>query len=399
MEKFEYFEPINSLDDGQLRELLHTAQREEIRKNQKLEAYDERNWFVYLLEGELRLRAPKGENQRIDCMSPRACKPLFSDPNSHEIAVFLANSEVIRFDRNRFTQIINAAGKVEVVDIDVGDVEAGIIRRLFRDYHNGAIAVPSLPELALRVRKLAEDPDPDPRELARLIEHDPPMAGKLLAAANSALVRGRMEICTVPDALVRMGMKSATNLVVSAAMSELFEFSDPLLKSVASVVWNEAVRVGAYARVLAPRFKGSPDRDKSFMLGLLHNIGSASLLAYLEKLSTEVSREAIHHTLDKLRSLISTLVLEKWRMDDDFTTVAGEIGEPQTLHHESSVNLINLARHQAQVATAEVPPTLSVTEMPAYKLLDEPLPVHESGLLELLIDNEEVSALTGVLGQ
>ena len=79
-------------------------------------------------------------------------------------------------------------------------------------------------------------------DLADLIEQDPSLAGKLIAAANSALIRGRTEICSAEEALLRMGITRACTVVISLAVQEMVTHVYPLKQ------YQEALRTAGNRR-------------------------------------------------------------------------------------------------------------------------------------------------------
>jgi len=68
--------------------------------------------------------------------------------------------------------------------------ESRLSFQLYDDLKNDQAILPSLPDLALRIRRAIDDDVSDARQVARLVESDPAMAAKLLKVANSALYGG-----------------------------------------------------------------------------------------------------------------------------------------------------------------------------------------------------------------
>lgn len=71
----------------------------------------------------------------------------------------------------------------------------------------------TLPEVAVRMVEIAQQPDPDYAEVARIVRTDPAISAKILKTANSALFAFRQRIETIEDALLKLGMSTLRTLV------------------------------------------------------------------------------------------------------------------------------------------------------------------------------------------
>ena len=89
--------------------------------------------------------------------------------------------------------------------------ESKLTFQLYQDLKNDEAMLPSLPDLALRIRKAIDDDVSDARTIALLVESDPAMAAKVLKAANSALYGGLGSIETTSAAVVRLDLPEATS--------------------------------------------------------------------------------------------------------------------------------------------------------------------------------------------
>ncbi|MEM9533311.1 MAG: HDOD domain-containing protein [Pseudomonadota bacterium] len=383
---------ISTLPDERRLELVNSGKRAVLSRGSRIQAHEERNWHLYLVDGKVTVKTPGGDNQTYDDLAERAMQPVFSDPRSKQTAIFTTESLVIRFDRKQMEQATEAsAGQVEVCDVDIDATGAELMRHIFADFHDGKIPVPSMPEVAVKVQALLKQEDVGIPDLAKLIEQDPSLTGKLLAAANSAGVRGQMEIVAVKEALVRMGLSRAANTVIAIAIKELFEFSKGELREAGDAVWQRATYAATACRILAGVMGGKPlDQEKAFLIGLLHNVGCASLLAYMENCDSTLSSEVVKRTLADLRNVATTLVLEKWNMDDDFMACCDQTCS-QTHPYRA---LLELALHQTDLAIEQAIRT-DLLNLPGFQRLAANDQINVDGRLEFLEKHPEISALTG----
>ncbi len=395
--------PLDSLSRSRLARLMAKAQPVEIPSRTKLSSLQERNWFVYLLDGTAKLKSPRGKTEKIRAASDRARRPIFTDQTVTETAIVVARSKLIKVDKHRFAMLVEeqeAADNeaIRVSEVGVVEVEANIMRRLFEDYREHRLPVPSIPEVALRVREIAADPDASIADLTSLLETDPPIAGKLVAAANSALTGGAMAITTLRDSVVRLGMKQSCHLATSLAMKELFKFSNPDLRDTIRKIWRHSVHVAAAARILASRSQPPLDGDHAFLMGLLHAIGAVSLLSYFDEYKPVTGSLAMVSSINKLGNMVSGMVLQRWGMGDAFVEVAELAGRWEVASEQSPyADLINVVKHQvwrSEDPERQLPPLETIASYHGF----EHEAIDADGRLSVLVDNPKIDAVLEILG-
>ncbi|MCA9051936.1 MAG: HDOD domain-containing protein [Planctomycetaceae bacterium] len=140
--------------------------------------------------------------------------------------------------------------------------------------------VPSLPEVALRVIQIAQQPDPDTRELIRTIRTDPAIAGRVLKFANSALFGLRNRPSSIEAAVPMLGTTLVRTLVLGftlARQTKTTEALQPWFRQ----LWRESLFQAAAAEYLAER-SGSADAPTWFLGALLQDVGQLALLNAFE---------------------------------------------------------------------------------------------------------------------
>ena len=71
---------------------------------------------------------------------------------------------------------------------------------------NDQLVLPTLPEVALKVREVADDPNADIDKLVNVIGNDAAMSARLIRVANSPLLRASRPIEDLRAALMRLGI-------------------------------------------------------------------------------------------------------------------------------------------------------------------------------------------------
>ena len=134
--------------------------------------------------------------------------------------------------------------------------------------------LPSPGGVALRLLDLASREDVTAGELARVLQGDPSLAGRILKVANSAS-NGSRAVVSIGDAVVRIGFRSVRQLAMGFSLLERcqsgacegFDYPRYWSRSLATAVAAE--RIGRDARTIPA--------DECFTLGLLHDVGSLAL--------------------------------------------------------------------------------------------------------------------------
>lgn len=193
-------------------------------------------------------------------------------------------------------------------------------RGLFDDLEADIVAdrlkLPSLPDLAMRIRAAVSKPACDNRRVAELLAADPAAAAKILKIANSPLWRGSAPVTRLRDAVNRIGLYTVSELVVCFSLKDLFEASSPSLRERFAEVVGESVHIGAAASVIAERVAAG-SAEQALVAGLLSNIGAFPLL---ERLATqaELLREAgwVERALAAYAPRIGRLICRNWNLGE-----------------------------------------------------------------------------------
>ncbi|MCP4725875.1 MAG: HDOD domain-containing protein [bacterium] len=132
--------------------------------------------------------------------------------------------------------------------------------------------LPFLPDNVQKIEKKLNDPKSNISDIARIIEIDPTLAGKVLTLANSAYYsRGVKSVTTLQSALSKLGLKEVVKLVYSIELTRLF-VDNKVLDS--SKFWKHSLAVANVSQILGIKADINQDtRDLAYLAGLMHDIG------------------------------------------------------------------------------------------------------------------------------
>jgi len=186
------------------------------------------------------------------------------------------------------------------------------------------ITLPTLPEVALKVRDAVEQENVTAHEIADMVATDAALSARLLQVANSPLYRGRVPIESIQMAITRLGYKLVRSLVVSLAMKQIFQATSDTLDTRLRSMWEQSVEVAAISRVLSQNIPHL-DREQAMLAGLIHNIGSLPILTWADSYTDLMEDEvALDELVRELTPPIGKQILTLWEFPESLIKVAEE---------------------------------------------------------------------------
>jgi HD-like signal output (HDOD) protein len=150
----------------------------------------------------------------------------------------------------------------------------------------------TLPEVALRIATMVDDPTSSAAEIGREISHDAALTTRLLRIANSPAFGQHGKITTISRAITVLGVRQVRNLTVGLTAIRTFDGIGNELVTMASF-WRHSVLCAVAAGQIAARRERGRD-ESPFVAGLLHDIGQLVLYSRAPALA----RRALLMSLD-----------------------------------------------------------------------------------------------------
>jgi HD-like signal output (HDOD) protein len=200
--------------------------------------------------------------------------------------------------------------------------------------------MPALPDTAVRAVELANDPDCQMPQFARLIEGDAAIATAILRVANSAFYAGGMPAVKLQQAVVRLGVRPCQNLIVAIGMRTLFRQLSAGARARCETLWHHAYVVASICRQINRSFRLGFDGEE-FSAGLLHDLGRI-LLLLADPSCFELARAMDFHEEDVLDR-------ERQAIGIDHCALGAWFGE----HSKLPAALIQVIRHHHEPVVSE----------------------------------------------
>ncbi len=206
--------------------------------------------------------------------------------------------------------------------------------------------LPTLPEVAFQLVKIASQEDPDYREVSRIVRSDPVVSGKILKMANSALFGFRHRVETIEQAIPKLGITLLRTLVLSFHLSS-YKPEQPELESVFQSHWRSSLTQAVLAELIAEEIS-TADPPTCFLAAMIQDIGILAMLSeapqdYLENV---LSRTEFPNVEGAERSHfgfchtdVSVDLVRQWGLEESFGSAIR--------HHHDRVNSSTSSRKQS----------------------------------------------------
>ena len=136
--------------------------------------------------------------------------------------------------------------------------------------------LPTLPQVAIEVNRLMQDPDVSLPQVSGLIEKDLALTPRILKLVNSSFFGLSSRISSIPRAVVLLGFNTVRSALLSVAVIDAMATgrSDDTFNIPS--FWKHSLTVAVISRYISQQ-TGLVDKENAFTAGLLHDIGKVVL--------------------------------------------------------------------------------------------------------------------------
>lgn len=246
--------------------------------------------------------------------------------------------------------------------------EQAFLETLVQAIDSNRLTLPTLPEVAIRVRNAVERENSTAKQVAEIIATDAALSARMLQVANSPLYRGRIPIDNLQLAVARLGVRLVRSLVVSIIMQQIFQPTHDLLDKKFRQVWEESVQIAGFSRILAKDYTHL-DNEQAMLGGLIHNIGALPVLSMAENYDELLENPLeLDRVLLALSPHIGSRILKQWDFPDSLVLVTEHFND-LTYSNGGPVDyaeIVLVARVQALAGTSSGIDISRWGEIPAF---------------------------------
>ena len=240
-------------------------------------------------------------------------------------------------------------------------------QELIKAIDNDELVLPTLPEVALRVREAAEDPNISIPNLSKVIGNDVALSARIIKVVNSPLLRTNKEITDLQMAISRLGINYTCNLATGLAMEQMFQATSDVVDRKMREVWNKSTEIAGICHVLCKHYTRLLP-DQATLAGLVHLIGVLPILTYAEE-HGELLRDSIslNHIIERIHPIIGEKILRTWDFPEPIAMVPNNyLNFSRDSAKADYVDIVQVATLQSYLGSTHPYTQLDWSTIPAF---------------------------------
>ena len=403
--QLEAYRPLGNLSEDQRILIAARGEQRPVAAGQIIvdpENNERRTYF--LLRGALTMMGVDGELVSIDAEDVNGRRAIEAADLGGPVRA-LSDCQILQIETERLVKLLHDApgegrkGDVDFV-LETDDPLYAVLMAIHGHLQSNRLQLPSLPDVAWRVRRVTDQETSTADDIAQVINADPAMAAKLVRAANSAVFRGFRETSILRDVIVRLGLETTRQLVTVFALRELFRTDNPILRAAMDRLWKHTREVAALSWALARAVPGV-NPEEAILAGLLHGIGAIPVIQYAERYPALCrDEEELSAAIEALQGEVGGAILRHWGFSEMICETAEQAGQ---WHFDSGsdvprlVDVVLIAQMHALISEQKGSGLPVFSDVPAFSRLGALSLTPERSLRVLLSAKEQIETLKSLL--
>lgn len=196
-----------------------------------------------------------------------------------------------------------------------------LLHAIEQEIHANRLILPSLPEVALRVRDLCSCDDVDIGQLENEITKDAAITARILKIANSSSMQRGTPLHSLKQAISRLGLNLVRSLVTQLAILQTMNNCDDKERLRGFVA--SSLRISALCHGLSKDL-AHLEAEQAALAGLLHDIGKLPLRKFISKQAFADDPVKCHEIEQALHPQVGGIMLEHWNFAPELVQAARE---------------------------------------------------------------------------
>ncbi|MDX1392237.1 MAG: HDOD domain-containing protein [Rheinheimera sp.] len=203
-----------------------------------------------------------------------------------------------------------------------------LVQLLQHKIQHDKLLLPTLPDVALKVRQRSAEPDISLLDMADVIAQDPALAARMIKVANSAFMGRSIKVNTLNQAVTRIGLSQIRNIAIAMALEQVFISKHKQVQQQLDLLWQSSVEIASIAASCLNYYnsrgqKTGLNKDVLTLMALVHNIGALPIIAEAEREQELLGDPRFLLGLaNKLGADVSVRIMYAWGFDESFQQVA-----------------------------------------------------------------------------
>ncbi|MDQ7986121.1 HDOD domain-containing protein [Pseudomonas sp. G34] len=245
-----------------------------------------------------------------------------------------------------------------------------VLLDLTRAIDHDELVLPTLPEVALKVREAAEDPNVGIPEMTKVIGNDAALTARIIKVVNSPLLRTNREITDLQMAIGRLGINYTCNLATGLAMEQMFQATTDVVDRKMREVWTKSTEIAGICHVLCRHYTRLMP-DQATLAGLVHQIGVLPILTYAEEHSELLADSiSLNHVIEQIHPIIGDKILRTWEFPEMIACIPSQyLNFSRDSGKVDYVDIVQVATLQSHLGTPHPYTQLDWSQTPAFAKL------------------------------
>lgn len=403
--QLEAYRPLDCLNDDQRILIAARGEQREVPAGRVIaDPTTDRRRSYFLLRGALTLTGPNSELVSVDAEDPEGCQVIEAAALGGP-ARALSDCKVLQIETEHLTRLLSAArgqGQERVAnpELETDDPLYAVLMAIHGHLHSNRLQLPSLPDVAWRVRRMTDQDNYTAEDIAQVVSADPAVAAELVWAAQSGIFRGSSDITGLPDAIAALGLEATRQLVTVFALRKLFRTNNPVLQPAMDRLWQYTREVAAVSWALARAIPGV-NPEEAMLAGLLHGVGAVPIIEYAERYPGLCADEReLAAAIEALQGEVGGAILRHWGFPEMVCEAAEHAGQwyfDSGSDEPRLVDVVLIAQMHALAAQQENADLPVFAEIPAVTRLGALSLTPEQSLQVLLSAEQQLGTLTDLL--
>ncbi len=211
---------------------------------------------------------------------------------------------------------------------------------------------PSIPGTTAKLLKLLDDPDIPASQIEETVRYDPGLTANILKLANSAYFGFASKVGSVKQAVVLLGNKRVTQLVMASCVNAIIQKPVVGYELPPGELWRHSIAVSVASEGLMKELELSTNQEV-FTAALLHDVGKLILGEFvkedLEKIEALTSegmpfQEAEHEVLGIDHAQLGAHILKTWSLPPDIISAVRYHHDPDSAGETNTlVDIVHVA--------------------------------------------------------
>lgn len=241
----------------------------------------------------------------------------------------------------------------------------------YRHMQSDDLVLPTIPDVSFKIRRAISDERSNIASIARIVQIDPSITARLVQIANSSLFIGRKKIESCPEALTRLGLKAAQDIITAFALKSVFNAKSPVIRKKMAELWAHSSYIASISAVFAHKIPGF-DPDRAMLAGLIHDIGIVPILTYADNHPDIIAHpKDLVETVRELRADIGVQIIRRWDFPEDFEDVV--INAENWFRKDNSptnyADIVMISQLHSFIGKVDIKKIPKIDDLPAYKKL------------------------------